>query len=136
MKNLQYYTCILVALLFTLCATSALAADLSWSTNSATTSTSGSTLVDSSNAKFTISLSPSCQFGYTTDGTGTTYAVKTNNTAPTLGDRNTYGFASDYSGYYKQPTTSNDDTTWAAPTAADKSAFGSGWTNSTGVTGS
>ena len=81
---------------------------------------------DTDGPALSAKVSPNVTLGYVLETTGgTSFAINTENKSIDLAstNRNQYGIASDYSGYYQQVATAD----LVAPTDADSSSF-TGWT--------
>lgn len=73
-----------------------------------------------------VKLSPSVQLGYNLEAAnGTTFAINSENSTidADSNNRNEYGIASDYSGYYQRLSATATGANLANPTADDSSAF-------------
>ena len=71
-----------------------------------------------------VQLSPGVNLGYTLEADGASFAINSQNTSIDFasGNRNEYGIASDYTGYYMRPAAAED---LVAPTQDDSLAFSS-----------
>lgn len=96
---------------------------------------SGVTADSQNNATIAVTLSPGVQLKYQSrnvaGGIGDIFGLETINTAVNAVNRNEYGFASDYSGFFMKPnpsdTTYLDDIVFSGTPVTANSAF-SGWT--------
>ena len=70
-----------------------------------------------------VQLSPGVNLGYTLEAEGVSFAISTMNSSIDYnsGNRNEYGIASDYTGYYMRPAAE----TFVAPTTDDSASFSS-----------
>ena len=73
-----------------------------------------------------VKLSPNVQLGYTLQATdGSSFAINSENSTITAdsNNRNEYGIASDYSGYYQRVSVTLDGADLGVPGADDSAAF-------------
>ena len=73
-----------------------------------------------------VKLSPNVHFGYNLEpAAGTSFAINSENSTITAasGNRNEYGIASDYSGYYQQVSETAEGANLTNPGADDSDAF-------------
>ncbi|MDH5525318.1 MAG: hypothetical protein OEY01_15190 [Desulfobulbaceae bacterium] len=122
-KKLKIGTCILATFgLIATGAASSLAQD-GYLGASGTINDTNTTMAD--NTSMDITLSPGVEFQFNTSDTA--YALATQNETTTVGDRNTYGVASVYAGYYMEPSAGDWDDATDELTSTGTANF-AGWT--------
>lgn len=106
------------------CSTFLVAAPLVAVSGTITTATGNIPDADGGGPGIDVQLSPGVHLGYTLEANGTSFAINSQNSSVDFnsGNRNEYGIASDYTGYYMRPANAD---TLAAPTADDSAAFSS-----------
>lgn len=88
---------------------------------------SGGTIDVPSGAQIMVTLSPGVQMMYEGNDSGSLYGLETDNLSVNPVNRNEYGFASDYSGYYVHPNETDALTVMSLTTDITAYTLFNGW---------